>query len=69
MDYPVAVRSSSLLEDSQQLDLEEQCRGVDFVKEYCAGMGRLESTCAVVGSTSEGTFNMAKQFAFQQAFT
>src|SRR6266851_408126 len=59
----------TLLQYAQQLDLELGTHAADLVEEDGAAMSRLETAGLVVDRSSKGAFDVAKQLAFQQAFT
>ncbi len=56
------------MQHAEQLDLEFERGGVDFVEENGAGVGRLETAGAIVDSTRKGPANMAEQLAFEERF-
>ena len=58
----------ALLQRAEQLHLQVGRRGVDFVEEDRAGVGRFEAAGAVVDRAGERAADVAEELAFEQAF-
>ena len=61
-----AAGSRGRLKHSQQLRLRFQIGLADFVQKQRAAVGQLECALAVTIGSSEGSFDMAEEFRFQE---